>query len=135
MGKPLSLKVIESRKRNAEVVVQRKAQDGYKFKNAKDVRRVLREDCDDLGIEKDFYNCLTGDVLADLLVNIINQGVYPNEPPPLQNPVPVPIEKPIISKRTATDSHHRSDSGIASSVQSSHSDKGCEDQSNPGTQV
>ncbi|KAF2239946.1 hypothetical protein EV356DRAFT_5002 [Viridothelium virens] len=129
MGKPLTPKVIATRKRKAEDAIRRKVQEGHKFKGIKGVRNVLLEDCEDTGVEEDFYDCLTVEDLADLLVKFVDEGVYPAEPPPLHNPVPVPLGKDINVTRTVT---HQSDSGVGSSIESSHSDKDREDQNESG---
>ncbi|KAL9091310.1 MAG: hypothetical protein Q9165_004944 [Trypethelium subeluteriae] len=129
MGKPLTQKVIATRKLKAEDAIRRKVQEGHKFKDRKGMKNVLLEDCEDSGVEGDYYDCLTGDDLVDLLVKFVDEGVYPAEPP-LQHPVPVPLRKDIDGTRTIT---HQSDSGFGSFIESSHSDKGREEANESGT--
>ena len=131
MGKPLSAKHVNARKRKAEEAIRRKVQEGYKFDGMEDVERILKQDCDDFG-EEDFYDCLSTKDLANLLIIFVNEGVHPAEPPPVQKPVPVAVEQGINDRHSDSDCRHRSDSGIGSSVESGHSDKDCEDQSDSG---
>lgn len=91
--------IVAKRKKRAEDIIRTKVQEGNSLRSMQHVEEMLREDGREEALPEDFYDCLKGEHLADIVVKIVDFGVYSVEPLPIQEPAPVQIDRNVLHKR------------------------------------